>query len=130
MNGEEFNVLVCKEDKNTVKSIWQKSVDKVFDFGKKALKFAPIILSVFSLFAPSSAPILNSVSAFLNSDTGKKVTEITGEGLDVASEVLQGNIEEAKEEIQECLNLYTVDEAGQIINDTANFIDEIKGMKR
>ncbi len=127
---EETNVLAVKEEKGTIKKLWDKIVNASVKRQQMQLKAAPVTLAVVSVFVPEAAPILTKISGFLKTDTGKRLTEITNKGYESVGEVLKGNLDSVSEEYKQGLNLFSENEAGKMALDVRNFISEIKGMTK
>lgn len=127
---EETNVLAVKEEKGTIKKIWEKIVNANVKRQQMHLKSAPITLAVVSVFVPEVAPVLTKISEFLKTDTGKRLIEITNKGYESVGEVLKGNMESVEEEYKKGLNLFSENEAGKMALDVRNLIGEIKGMSK
>ena len=126
----EINVVAKKEKRETVKKMWSKAVDLKISHQKAKINNAPTTLKIVSVAVPEAAPVLLKVSAFLKSDSGKKLTAFSNTAYDALGEVLKGNFEGAKEQFRQGVQVYSADEAGKVVYDVRNFINNTKTEER
>ena len=123
---ENVDAIVVKEKKADLKKIWNKVVKIGIGLRKVEVKLAPMVLKVVSLFVPEAAPVLDSVSGFLLTDVGKKLTDMSTKGYDTVEKALTGNFEGAKKDISEGIKVINVDEGVKTLNETRDFINKMR----
>ena len=124
---ETTNVICVKEDRETLKKIWDNIVRSGVAIQQAKIKNAPATLKIASVFAPEAAPILTSLSSFLKTDTGKSLTEISVKNYDIIGDILTGNKTEAKQKFNENLKILSGDEALKMIKETSEYVNKTGG---
>lgn len=134
--NNSINSVTVKEDKKLLAKIWDKMVDLGVSVQETKINMRPTQIKILSVFCPELKPIVEPVTRFYESDSGKKYLEGQKEGIRIAGNVLKGDTDEAKKQCQEMLDSINSENGDNMVNmanDINGMLTEIKeagGMQR
>ena len=125
------NVLHFTENKETLRKMKNRAIDKHFKKLQFQLKHAPLTLKVLSYIIPEERKALSALSDFLSSPVGKKFSGMLSKSYDAVAAFEKGEYDTAKEEGKSLIRAYTVNDFGEVVNSLTDFaienIDSLKG---
>ena len=126
--NEGMNFLVMKEKRETLSNIWQNFINGKDKRKTVQLESQPLVISIASAFVPEAVPILQAASDFFKSDAGKEITDFVYKPYDVLGEIASGTFSTENEGFKKIINIYTVNEKGQLVRDDVHLAEEVGAM--
>ena len=99
----ENGTIVLKEDRSTVKKMWEGIVNFKVKANQIFIKGTPVLFAVSSVFAPEAAPALLAVATFLETKTGQDLLKFAMKTEEISGDVWKGDTTEAKDKINQGL---------------------------
>ena len=118
--------LKVKEKKDTVAKLWSKLVKTGVAIEKTKMQATPFMLKVASFAMPELAPVLEPLSKFFKTGTGKKWMEKMTKNYDAMGDALTGNTQPFKDNVKETIGLLNSEEGEKYIKESMDMVNEVK----